>query len=256
MTKVDNKLVVLGAGWLGHELCKQALDKHWQVQGTHRVHASTNGFERQFVLQGEKLTHNVDLYNAYWVCAMTPRSRSSESNYSQTLQKALKLSEQLNAKGFILCSSTGVYDQQNAIYTESSEITCSTPRQTKLYNSEELVLEHNGKVLRLAGLVGPKREPGRFIAGKTLDTSSHQVVNMVHQQDVINAIFKVIEHWPHGQSIYNIVNPEHPTKQQYYQQKCQQHGSDMPVFKHNEPGERKIIGSAIEALGFSYQHSI
>jgi nucleoside-diphosphate-sugar epimerase len=251
-----NNLVVLGAGWLGRALCLNAQRAGWQVQGTHRSALHKYDFERQFLLEDGQLTHQLDLQDAYWVCAIPPRSRHDKSNYPATLSAALTLAKQLNAKGFLLCSSTGVYDQAPGVYSESSEISCSNERQTKLYTAEEQVLAVNGKVLRLAGLLGPNREPGRFVAGKVLDTSSQQVVNMVHQQDVINAIWAVIAHWQQGQSIYNVVNPAHPTKAEYYAEKCQLNGGEMPRFSSDEVAERKVIGSAIEALGFSYQHGI
>ncbi|WP_350628331.1 NAD-dependent epimerase/dehydratase family protein [Pseudoalteromonas sp. CAL260-MNA-CIBAN-0059] len=256
MNLQGNNLVVLGAGWLGSALCVNAQQAGWQVQGTHRSAVHEHDFERQFLLENGQLTHQIDLQNAYWVCAIPPRSRHSESNYAQTLTAALTLAKKLNAKGFLLCSSTGVYDQEPGVYSESSDISCTNERQIKLYEAEEQVLEQNGKVLRLAGLVGPNREPGRFIAGKELNTSAEQVVNMVHQQDVINAIFAVLEHWHQGQSIYNVVNPSHPCKRDYYAQKCQQHGGEMPRFTGADTAERKVLGSAIEALGFSYQYAI
>lgn len=252
----NKKLIVLGAGWLGHPLCTQAQQAHWQVQGTHRGDEHSFDFERQFVLKNEKLLHQLDLQEAYWVCAIPPRNRQSKSNYSETLSAALTLSKQLNAKGFLLCSSTGVYNQEPGIYSESSNISCANERQTKLYKAEKQVLEQKGKVLRLAGLLGPNREPGRFVAGKVLNTSGQQVVNMVHQQDVINAIFTVIERWQEGQRIYNVVNPSHPTKADYYSQKCTLYASEMPIFAAENIAERKIIGSAIEVLGFTYQYGI
>jgi nucleoside-diphosphate-sugar epimerase len=251
-----NKLVVLGAGWLGHALCVNAQQANWQVQGSHRSDVHEYDFERQLVLQNGQLKHQIDLQNAYWVCAIPPRSRHSESNYQETLRAALALSTQLNAQGFLLCSSTGVYDQEPGVYSESSHISCTSDRQIKLYEAERRVLEYDGKVLRLAGLLGPNREPGRFVAGKALNTSAQQVVNMVHQHDVINAIFAVITHWQQGQSIYNVVNPSHPTKGDYYAQKCQQYGGEMPRFTNNDAAERTVTGSAIEALGFTYQHGI
>lgn len=251
-----NKLVVLGAGWLGHALCVRAQKAGWQVQGTHRTDVHESNFERQFTLEDGQLVHQIDLQDAYWICAIPPRSRDSESNYLETLTAALTLSKKLNAKGFLLCSSTGVYDQEPGLYSESSDISCTNERQIKLYEAEEQVLEHDGKVLRLAGLLGPSREPGRFVAGKELNTSSEQVVNMVHQQDVINAIFAVIEHWQVGQNIYNVVNPAHPTKAEYYAVKCAEHGGELPRFTSDDKAERKVIGSAIEALGFTYQYGI
>ncbi|MCQ5003221.1 SDR family NAD(P)-dependent oxidoreductase, partial [Escherichia coli] len=42
-------------------------------------------------------------------------------------------------------------------------------------------------ILRLAGVVGAGRHPGRFFAGKTAPDGDH-VVNLVHLDDVIGAI--------------------------------------------------------------------
>lgn len=256
MAKTKNNLVVLGAGWLGSALCKQAQNNAWQVQGTRTSDQLTHSYERQFVVKNGQLIHQVDLLNAYWVCAIPPRCKNSESNYAHTLSVGINLAKKLNAKGFLLCSSTGVYDQEPGLYTESSDIACNNERQIKLYQAEQQVLENNGKVLRLAGLLGPNREPGRFVAAKQLNTSSQQVVNMVHQQDVINAIFAVLNNWQQSQNIYNVVNPSHPTKAQYYAQKCQSYGTRMPCFANDEVAKRTIVGSAIEALGFNYQFTI
>jgi len=256
MAVSDNKIVVLGAGWLGQALCIKAKELAWQVQGTHRSREHEHDFQRQFAFAGDELVHDVSLEEAWWVCAIPPRSRSSESNYLATLQAGLELAKQLKCKGFILCSSTGVYPADNGHYDESTAINCQSARQQQLFDAEQLVLSAGGKVLRLAGLVGPGRDPGKFVAGKELSSSSQQVVNMVQQQDVIAAIFSVLENWSSASSIYNVVNPSHPTKADYYQQKCTEQGNQPPTFTNHEKGERIIDGSAIESLNFRYQMSI
>ncbi|TMO29932.1 NADP-binding protein [Pseudoalteromonas sp. S4492] len=256
MTVSDNKMVVLGAGWLGQALCLKAKELAWQVQGTHRSREHEHDFQRQFAFVGDELVHDVSLEEAWWVCAIPPRSRSSESNYLATLQAGLELAKQLNCKGFILCSSTGVYPADNGHYDESTIINCQSARQQQLFDAEQLVLSAGGKVLRLAGLVGPGRDPGKFVAGKELSSSSQQVVNMVQQQDVIAAIFSVLENWSSASSIYNVVNPAHPIKADYYQQKCTEQGNQPPTFTNDDKGERIIDGSAIESLSFRYQAPI
>ncbi len=256
MGTFERKLVVLGAGWLGRALCLDRLQQNWQVQGTHRSAQHQDDFLRQLVLQDEQLIHQLDLDNAWWVCAMPPRSRQRESNYQATLEHSLKLAKTMNAQGFLLCSSTGVYDPSAKTYDETSDITSSGERQQRLIDAEQSVLKADGKVLRLAGLVGPEREPGRFVAGKQLNSSSQQVVNMVHQQDVINAIITVLEHWQTAAPIYNVVNPVHPSKADYYQQKCAHYGTVPPTFTSDSSVERIIDGSAIESLGFNYQFDI
>ena len=249
-------LIVLGAGWLGQPLCLQQLAQDWDVQGTHRVIEHQHVFQRRLVFENNQLSHQLDLQDAWWVCAIPPRSRQADSHYLETLKLAIELAGNMNAKGFLLCSSTAVYGPDNLIYDEQSPIVVTSPRQQPLLEAEQCVLNAGGKVLRLGGLIGPDREPGRFVAGKELQSSSRQTVNMVQQQDVINAIISVLDKWQVAAPIYNVVNPAHPTKADYYQQKCRQYGTQTPTFTSDENAERIIDGSAIESLGFNYQFDI
>jgi len=249
-------LVVLGAGWLGGALIEKAQQQQWLVQGTSRHQENLNEVIRQFALQEDKLIHSVDLKDAYWVCAIPPRARHADSNYLETLSAALRLSDKLACKGFLLCSSTGVYSEQDGTYTESGELDSETTRKKILLEAEQRVLDAKGKVLRLAGLVGPNREPGQFVAGKTLKSSSQATVNMVHQADVVAAIETVILNWEKANAVYNVCHPNHPARQDYYQQRCAKLGTQPPSFASDTASTRVIDGSAIEALGFSYQAEI
>ncbi|GMM86365.1 SDR family oxidoreductase [Pseudoalteromonas sp. MTN2-4] len=250
------KLVILGAGWLGSALIESAKLANWQVQGTSRSSNFSSAIIRQFTLQGDKLIHSVDLKDAYWVCAIPPRARHADSNYLETLSAALRLSDKLACKGFLLCSSTGVYSELDGTYTENSELDSETTRKKVLLAAEQKVFDAKGKVLRLAGLVGPNREPGQFVAGKTLKSSSQAAVNMVHQADVVTAIETVILNWAEADTIYNVCHPYHPTRQDYYQQRCAKLGTQPPSFASDIASARVIDGSAIETLGFCYQAEI
>ena len=250
------KLVVLGAGWLGSALIDKAIEANWQVQGTSRNPSSSDAIIRQFTLQEGELIHSVDLEGAYWVCAIPPRARHADSNYLETLSAALKLSDELACKGFLLCSSTGVYSEQDGTYPERGELDCQTTRKKILHEAEQRVFDAKGKVLRLAGLVGPNRAPGQFVAGKTLKSSSAAVVNMVHQADVIAAIETVIQNWEKAKAVYNVCHPNHPTRQDYYQQRCAKLGTQPPSFASDIARIRVIDGTAIGSLGFYYQTEI
>ncbi|WP_105199329.1 NADP-binding protein [Pseudoalteromonas sp. T1lg10] len=253
---MDKKLVIIGAGWLGEALAQTALAQGWQVEATHREQG-LQAHDRQFALQDDgTLVHNVSLTDAYWVCAMSPGARRQPSNYQQSLKQALALSQELKGKGFVLCSSTGIYDQQNGQYDEHSALTLETARQQGLSEAEQVALACGAKVLRLGGLVGPQREPGRFVAGKTLSSHAEDVVNMVHRDDVIAGILTLIQHYPQAQPIYNLVHPSHPSKQDYYRGHCQRLGSEMPQFSAEKAVARVINGNAIQALGFTYSRDI
>ena len=110
-------------------------------------------------------------------------------------------------------------------------------------------------ILRLAGLVGPSRHPGRFFAGKSAPDGQHGV-NLVHLQDVIAAIELLLQA-PKGGRIYNICAPKHPARGVFYPQMARELGLPVPVFSDNpENGSGKIVdGSRIcNELGFEYQY--
>ncbi|MEO2268759.1 NADP-binding protein [Pseudoalteromonas sp. YIC-656] len=253
---MNKKMVIIGAGWLGDALAQQAIQEGWEVQATHRHH-SQQDYDRIFNLNevGE-LTHTVSLTGAYWVCAMSPGERRGPSNYLQTLEQALILAKHLDAQGSVLCSSTGVYDNESGHFDETSELSLSSERQQRLHKAEQLALEAGAKVVRLGGLVGPDREPGRFVSGKELSSHAEDTVNMVHRGDVINALLVIFERFGNSDNIYNLVHPSHPNKGAYYRAHCQKLGTTEPSFSAVEATRRYIDGTAIEKLGFTYKHDI
>ena len=258
MTAKDKpKVVVLGAGWLGQELCLQLQASGCQVEGTRTTANNVYPWSRVLRSEQQQLEHTLSLQQAYWVCAIPPRARKADSNYLATLQQSLELAQQMSAKGFLLCSSTGVYNTDAGHYNEQGELASkASTRINVLRSAEELVLQQGGKVLRLAGLQGPNREPGRFVAGKALSSSSNARVNMVERQDVIDAISSVLMQWQQAQSIYNVCYPAHPTREDYYRYHCQQQGTAMPSFAATDNVDRVIQAQAITELGFSYRYPI
>ncbi|WP_440054404.1 NADP-binding protein [Pseudoalteromonas sp. T1lg65] len=257
MTVKEKQLVVLGAGWLGQPLCSLFSNAGWHVEGTRTEQHHNFSWQRQFKLEESNLSHNLTLADAYWVCAVPPRARHADSNYLKTLEVALQLAEQMQSKGFLLCSSTGVYPSTGGCYDESSELADkSNSRVSILRTAEEMVFNAQGKVLRLAGLQGPQREPGRFIAGKELPSAAQGCVNMVHQGDVLNAIKVVLDNWDEAETVYNICYPEHPTREDFYRHHCALQGTELPTFRQQHEHSRIIDGSRITKLGFSYQFPI
>lgn len=255
MKNNEKKCVILGYGWLGQDLKQQLLVKKYEVCATVRdpEKAAILGVQH-FSLSGENLNHNINCPDAFWICCIAPGFRRDGSNYLAVLACALKLAQSQSMKGFLLCSSTGVYPSDTGHFTEQSDLHDLTLNQQRLLEAEQMVLNTGfGKVVRLAGLMGPKRHPGQFVAGKTLSSSANECVNMIHQRDASNALVHILEHWSDADAIYNVVLPEHSNKADFYQQACSQLGTLAPTFESEQQIKRIIDGSALEKLGFSYQ---
>jgi len=246
-------VVVLGSGWLGNELSANLQQIGVVTQETCR--SSKLAHEKSIhyfnVNNKSDLEHNISLENAYWISCITPKD-----NYIETLEHAVKLATKLKMKGFLLCSSTGIYPSIPGEYNELSELTLVTGRQKLLNEAEQAVLKlaEFGKVVRLAGLMGAKRHPGRFVSGKHLKSSGMATVNMVHQKDVINGILCLLKQWSSPEQVFNLVTPDSPTKQEFYQQACSQLEVQPPSFELNKSETRIIDGRKITQLGFEYQY--
>ncbi|WP_323053296.1 NAD-dependent epimerase/dehydratase family protein, partial [Klebsiella pneumoniae] len=158
----------------------------------------------------------------------------------------------------VFTSSTSVYGNVNGTVKENSPRLPQTASGQVLKELEDWLHNLPGTsvdILRLAGLVGPSRHPGRFFAGKSAPDGQH-VVNLVHLQDVVAAIELLLQA-PKGGHIYNLCTPRHPARGLFYPQMARELGLPPPVFSDSpDGGQGKIVdGNRIcNELGFEYQY--
>ena len=98
-------------------------------------------------------------------------------------------------------------------------------------------------IIRAAGLVGKDRHPANYLAGKIGLLNPDNVVNLIHQDDVICAIKTVIERDIWGQTLH-LSALEHPTRAQYYTWAAENLGLSAPIFTH---GTGVALGKKIDA---------
>ena len=113
----------------------------------------------------------------------------------------------------------------------------------------------NASVLKFAGLVGGERHPGRFLAGKTQLSNANAPTNMIHRDDCIGIISRIISgnHW---QQSFIGCAPSHPTRQAFYSAAAKQLGLIEPQFTEFSGDDAKIIEGSTSAaqLNYQYQH--
>ena len=96
-------------------------------------------------------------------------------------------------------------------------------------------------ILRLSGLVGGSRIPGRFFSGKNDVPLGEAPVNLVHRDDCIRFIMGILEQEKWGE-IYNLNCDTHPSKKAFYTKACLDAGFDAPHFLLDGK-DRKLINS-------------
>jgi nucleoside-diphosphate-sugar epimerase len=155
----------------------------------------------------------------------------------------------------IFISSTSVYSDSNSVLTESSEISPQTTSGKIIAEIEKslLALPIQVIVLRLAGLFGPGRSPGRFFSGKTNIPNGFAPVNMIHQEEAISLINSLIDSNT-SKGIYIGSTPSHPTKEEFYTLATRLDKLTEPEFIAEKLNWKIVESERVEKeLGFSYR---
>ncbi|KAA1050713.1 SDR family oxidoreductase [Pseudocitrobacter sp. 73] len=263
------KVAIVGLGWLGMPLALALTARGWQVTGSKTTQDGVEAarmcgidsyplrLEPQLVCEADDLDAlmNVD---ALVITLPARRSGEGEDFYRQAVQEIVDTALAHHIPRIIFTSSTSVYGNTQGTIKESTPRDPVTSSGKVLKELEDWLHHLPGTsvdILRLAGLVGPGRHPGRFFAGKSAPDGQHGV-NLVHLEDVISAITLLLQA-PKGGHIYNICAPLHPAREIFYPQMARELGLETPVFsQHAGSGTGKLIdGNRIcHELGFEYQY--
>lgn len=263
------KVAIVGLGWLGMPLAMSLTARGWQVTGTKTTQdgveaARMSGIESyplrlepELVCETDDLDALMDV-DALVITLPARRSGPEEDFYRQAIQEVVDSALAYHVPRIIFTSSTSVYGDVHGIVKETTPRNPVTASGRILKELEDWLHNLPGTsvdILRLSGLVGPGRHPGRFFAGKTAP-DGQQGVNLVHLEDVIAAITLLLQA-PKGGHIYNICAPSHPARNVFYPQMARLLGMEPPHFLESQSNDKgKIIdGSRIcNELGFEYQY--
>ena len=159
------------------------------------------------------------LHNAMVVCAIPPALRSSGGgHYAMLLTRLTQLLQSAGSLGVVHFSSSGIYQGLAADVDESAELCCEIDRVATLAQGEAILQQALPLCisLRLGGLMGPGRHPGRFVAGKTL-ANPDGLVNMLHADDACRAVQRLLSSDGLQSATYNLNSPLAITRRQFYQ---------------------------------------
>ena len=156
----------------------------------------------------------------------------------------------------IFISSTSVYPESNSILSEFSAIDPETDSGIVIAETEALLssLEMKVILLRLSGLIGPERMPGRFFAGKTNIPNGLAPVNMIHQDDAIGLLNCLID-TESVEGVYIGCSPSHPSKEEFYTLAAKAEQLPPPTFISEKLRWKLISSERTEVdLNFIYKY--
>jgi len=238
----------MGCGWLGLPLAGHLLSWHYRINGSTTSEEKLSLLKkwgiRPFLFdldQPEKW--NEKLFQSAVIVINIPPSKSN--NFLENLKKLLSFCQD---KKILFVSSTSVYSSSAFPITEMGKTLPES--ESKLVKAENLVRQYcpASTVVRPAGLIGPGRPPGRFLAGKENVSGAKTPVNYVALEDLVMVCAEIIGQDKWGYT-FNVANPQHPTKEEFYTESAKEIGLVPPGFDPEQSLDnfKLVDGNAVAA---------
>lgn len=244
-------IAILGLGWLGLPLANALHQSGVQVRGSvnspekwaachhlpfgvSRISIDERGITgdwEAFLYKTEVLIINIPPGRMGEVEAVYPALMNQIARHTSPHVKV------------IFTSTTGVYANDGQRVDESVPPNPSKPSGRAVLSAETTLRQHFGEnltILRLAGLIGEERHPGRFLVAKKELRNAEAPVNLVHRADCMAIVEKVLDQNCWGKTI-NVCAGKHPVRRAYYQKASSILGLEPPQFKASDEADFKII---------------
>jgi nucleoside-diphosphate-sugar epimerase len=264
------KISLLGCGWLGLPLAKKLIENGCFVNGSTTSTAKISTIEKTGIhpflisLEENKIEGDIASFlknSEVLIIAIPPKLRSSSSeNFVAKIQTLISYIEKSSIKKVLFVSSTAVYDDDNSIVTEATNCNPKTESGKQLVAIEKLLQNNtNFKTtsIRFGGLIGDDRHPIKFLSGRKNIENPDAPINLIHQNDCIGIITKIIEKEIWNET-FNAVAPEHPNRKEYYTKKAIELNLALPEFDTNTTSTGKtIVSEKLETiLEYKFQNKI
>jgi nucleoside-diphosphate-sugar epimerase len=261
---------ILGCGWLGLPLASHYLEKGCQVKGSTRTKGKMESLRNAGIIpylidlnEEEETDEIADFFASDLMIINFPPARipDIETVYPRQVEMVLQRAWARHTRAVVFTSSTSVYAEGQFPAEEDQPLNPEKSSGKALIQAEALVRKVYPKkhiILRLAGLMGPNRHPGRFFAGKSGLTGGGSPVNFVHLDDCILAIDWLLEKECWSET-YNLCSPEHPTKKEFYTLAAKSGAYDLPGFSDEEMSGKIVSSEKIirqTAYCFTYNNPI
>ncbi|MCR4337969.1 MAG: SDR family oxidoreductase [Candidatus Omnitrophica bacterium] len=258
---------ILGCGWLGLPLAKFLVKQGFDVKGSTTTPEKIPLLEKEnispYLLDGKpELTgRNIkDFFQADILIITLPFKRNFEDPniYQQQIDSVIKQCELSDRLDFVIfTSSTVVYPQSITYALEEYPISPDNMRTKVLLDVERELFYHphfDTTILRLAGLYGPGRPIGKFLAGKQNVAGGNHPVNLVHLDDVVGVIEKVIRQDVRGE-ILNVCADGHPSRRELYARAAEKMGLTPPTFSDDDSVGKTVSNHKLKArLGYQFKY--
>ena len=229
----DKTISILGGGWLGMPLA-EALEKEG-----YKLKISTGSEENWKRLEEMgKNAFQIKVWSGsvegsavstfleadILIINITPNRDELDQEQFASL---LPLIEASTIQKVLFVSSTSVYPNVNRTVSEGEGIEVKSHH---LYRNEQFLSDNahfETTVVRMAGLVGGERHPGRFFRRTGIIKQANAPINLIHRVDCIKIIKQIIKQNVWGET-FNACSDTHPLKKDFYPVAAKMVGLEIP----------------------------
>jgi nucleoside-diphosphate-sugar epimerase len=265
------RILIAGCGYVGKAAADLFHAVGWNVEGWVHSEQSETAFAAKpyrvsavDISQGAEVSEHAEAFDAIIHCASS-RGGNAEMYRRIYFDGTRNLLDAFPAAKILFASSTSVYAQNDGWWvTEESEAKPIRETGCILLEAENLVLDKGGIVARLAGIYGPGRSAllTRFLNGTaTIDPEKDRFVNQVHREDIVSALFLLLNREPQpGAQIYNIVDDEPILQSDCYRWLAQRLNRSLPPIGQSHAQRKRgdtnkrVSNSKLRRLGWAPQY--
>ena len=236
---MNQKISILGCGWLGLPLAIQLIRKGYSVYGSTTSIGKVKELEthgiKPFIITIQDKT--IDLSNFLTsdilIIAITSKNNLAFKNLLLQIEK-------YEVRKILFISSTSVYENTNGIVTEDTKTNNSLLAEIEKLFITNSVFETT--ILRFGGLFGDNRKPGNFIKSGKKMNNPEGYINLIHKDDCINIIEQIIikNIW---NTVLNACTDSHPKRRAFYTKEAKKLGKSNVVFNEESENSYKIVNN-------------
>jgi len=253
---MNKTIAIAGLGWLGQPFARQLQKLGYRVKGSVTTIEKAGTMQRNGIdsfpveISENGVSGEVDAFlkDVDSLVIMIPPGlrKNTGANHVAKMTHFLTEIEKTSVQKVILVSSTSVYSDAQGTVTEKDTPIAETDAAKQLIEVEKLFFTSQAlqtTIVRFGGLLGGKRQPVRYLAGRKDLNNGNAPVNLIHREDCIAILSKIIKEEAFGH-IFNAVTPFHPLKKHYYTQKATELNLEPPSYsEENDDSVYKKVTS-------------
>jgi nucleoside-diphosphate-sugar epimerase len=212
------RILIAGCGYLGEAAADLFFARNWEVEGwTRSMEAAQKLSAKSYPVRAVNLSDRAQVadckneFDAVIHCAST-RGGNVDLYRRVYLDGVRNLLGRFPRSKILFVSSTSVYAQTGGEWvTEESAAEPKHETGKILREAEQLTIDHDGIVLRLAGIYGPRRSHllKRCLAGEVvIDPDNDRFINQIHRDDAASASFLLLNRQATSREVFNVVDDQ------------------------------------------------